>query len=91
MTALGTLPLTERLGAVDIQRFERRDDFVGRPEYRSVLHRCAACAYRKSADKGDARYGGIPRVLSPGDTEKFVADSVATYSKLGRDLGIELK
>jgi len=41
--------------------------------------------------EGNARYGGIPRVLPPAATEKFAAESFATYSKLGRDLGIELK
>ena len=41
--------------------------------------------------EGNARYGGIPRVLSPAATEKFAGESFATYSKLGRDLGIELK
>jgi tripartite-type tricarboxylate transporter receptor subunit TctC len=41
--------------------------------------------------EGNVRYGGIPRVLPPATTEKFVAESFAAYSKLGRDLGIELK
>ena len=40
---------------------------------------------------GNARYGGIPHILSPAETEKFAGESFATYSKLGRDLGIELK
>lgn len=41
--------------------------------------------------EGNAHYGGIPRVLSPAATEKFAGESFATYSKLARDLGIELK
>jgi hypothetical protein len=40
---------------------------------------------------GNARYGGTARMLPPAATEKFVAKSFAAYSKLGRDLSIELK
>ena len=62
---------------------------------RNVLQRWVEVLRQAASDRawleGNARYGGIPRVLSPGDTEKFVAESFTTYSKLGRDLGIELK
>lgn len=61
----------------------------------NVLQRWVEVLRQASADRawleGNARYGGIPRVLAPEDTAKFVAASFATYSKLGRDLGIELK
>ncbi len=53
-----------------------------------VLHQAAS---DRAWLEGNARYGGIARVLSPVATEKFVAESFATYSKLGRDLGIELQ
>jgi tripartite-type tricarboxylate transporter receptor subunit TctC len=35
--------------------------------------------------------GSIPRVLSPAETEKFVAEQYAVYERLGRQLQIELK
>lgn len=61
----------------------------------SVLQRWVELLRQASSDRawleGNARYGGIPRVLAPEDTAKFIAASFATYSKLGRDLGIELK
>jgi tripartite-type tricarboxylate transporter receptor subunit TctC len=61
----------------------------------NVLQRWVEVLRQASADRawleGNARYGGIARVLAPEDTAKFVAESFATYSKLGRDLGIELK
>jgi tripartite-type tricarboxylate transporter receptor subunit TctC len=61
----------------------------------NVLQQWADVLRQAASDRGwlegNARYGGIPRVLSPAATEKFVAESFATYSKLGRDLGIELK
>ena len=49
------------------------------------------------AAAGDARWvaatetsGGIPRVLSPADTEKFVAEQFTTYERLGKKLQIRL-
>jgi tripartite-type tricarboxylate transporter receptor subunit TctC len=61
----------------------------------NVLQRWVEVLRQAASDRawleGNARYGGIPRVLPPADTEKFAAESFATYSKLGRDLGIELK
>lgn len=38
---------------------------------------------------GNARYGGIPRILSPADTEKFAASQYVSYSKLSTQLGIK--
>ena len=38
---------------------------------------------------GNVRYGGIPRILSPMDTEKFAASQYVTYSKLSSQLGIK--
>ncbi|MCX2863703.1 tripartite tricarboxylate transporter substrate binding protein [Paucibacter sp. PLA-PC-4] len=35
-------------------------------------------------------YGGIPRVISPAETEKFVNVSFNLYQKLGQKLGIDL-
>jgi tripartite-type tricarboxylate transporter receptor subunit TctC len=35
--------------------------------------------------------GSIPRVLSPAETQKFVADQFVVYERLGRQLQIELK
>ena len=35
--------------------------------------------------------GSAPRVLTPAETEKFVAEQYAVYDKLGRRLGLELK
>jgi len=40
---------------------------------------------------GNARYGGIPRVLPPAETEKFVANQFEVYKKLGQQLGIKLQ
>lgn len=61
----------------------------------NVLQRWVEVLRQAASDRawleGNARYGGIPRLLSPAETERFAADSYATYSKLGRDLGIELK
>lgn len=37
---------------------------------------------------GNVRYGGIPRILSPLDTEKFAASQYESYSKLSIKLGI---
>lgn len=38
---------------------------------------------------GNVRYGGIPRILSPLDTEKFAASQYVSYSKLSSQLGIK--
>lgn len=38
---------------------------------------------------GNVRYGGIPRILSPIDTEKFAASQYVSYSKLSTQLGIK--
>ncbi len=38
---------------------------------------------------GNVRYGGIPRILSPMDTEKFAVSQYVTYSKLSSQLGIK--
>lgn len=38
---------------------------------------------------GNIRYGGIPRILSPADTEKFAASQYVSYSKLSAQLGIK--
>lgn len=35
--------------------------------------------------------GSIPRVMTPGETEKFAADQFSVYERLGRQLQIELK
>lgn len=35
--------------------------------------------------------GSIPRVMTPGETEKFAADQYTVYERLGRQLQIELK
>ncbi|MEO8836127.1 MAG: tripartite tricarboxylate transporter substrate binding protein [Caldimonas sp.] len=47
---------------------------------------------------GDARWiattegaGSIPHVLSPSDTEKFVAEQFATYERLGKKLQIKIE
>ncbi len=62
---------------------------------RAALQRWAA-VLRHAA--GDARwiaanegYGGIPKILSPQDTEKYVAENFATYQDLIRKSGIEMK
>ena len=34
--------------------------------------------------------GSIPRVMTPGETEKFAADQYAVYERLGRQLQIKL-
>jgi tripartite-type tricarboxylate transporter receptor subunit TctC len=61
----------------------------------NALQRWVEVLRQASSDRGwldsNARYGGIPRVLAPEDTATFVAESFATYAKLGRDLGLELK
>jgi hypothetical protein len=38
---------------------------------------------------GNVRYGGIPRILSPSDTERFAASQYASYSRLSNQLGIK--
>ncbi len=38
---------------------------------------------------GNVRYGGIPRILSPTDTERFAASQYASYSRLSNQLGIK--
>lgn len=38
---------------------------------------------------GNVRYGGVPRILSPQDTEKFAATQYVAYSKLSSQLGIK--
>lgn len=40
---------------------------------------------------GNAAFGGMPRVLSPEDTEKFVAESFTIYTDLVRKAGLEVK
>lgn len=35
-------------------------------------------------------YGGIPRVLSPEETEKYVAENFRTYQTLGQKIGIQM-
>ena len=38
---------------------------------------------------GNVRYGGVPRILSPMDTEKFAAYQYVAYSALSSQLGIK--
>lgn len=38
---------------------------------------------------GNVRYGGVPKILTPQDTEKFVATQFVAYSKLSSQLGIK--
>jgi tripartite-type tricarboxylate transporter receptor subunit TctC len=40
---------------------------------------------------GMARIGGMPSVMSPADTRRFVAGQFELYDKIGKRLGIELK
>lgn len=40
---------------------------------------------------GTAAIGGIPKILGPAETEKFVAEQFATYEQLGRSLNLQLK
>lgn len=40
---------------------------------------------------GNANFGGIPKVLTPQETEKFVSDSFTIYSDLVRRTGLEIK
>lgn len=40
---------------------------------------------------GEEKIGSIPRVLSPGETRRYVGDQVQAYEKLGRQLHLELK
>lgn len=41
--------------------------------------------------EGMARIGGMPSVMTPADTRRFVADQFALYDRIGKQLGIELK
>ncbi len=60
-----------------------------------AVQRWVAVLQQAAADKGwlegNARYGGIPRVLSPAETEKFIASSHDAYARLGQQLGLEIK
>jgi tripartite-type tricarboxylate transporter receptor subunit TctC len=49
----------------------------------------AAAAKDANWQAGNVRYGGIPRILSPMDTEKFAASQYVSYSKLSTQLGIK--
>ncbi|MEJ7929511.1 tripartite tricarboxylate transporter substrate binding protein [Ramlibacter sp. AN1015] len=40
---------------------------------------------------GNATYGGIPKILSPQETEKYIAENYKTYVDLIQKTGIELK
>lgn len=40
---------------------------------------------------GNATYGGIPKILSPQETEKYVAENYKTYVDLIKKTGIEMK
>jgi tripartite-type tricarboxylate transporter receptor subunit TctC len=40
---------------------------------------------------GNAAFGGMPRVLSPQDTEKYIAESFTIYTELVRKAGLEVK
>ena len=40
---------------------------------------------------GMARIGGMPSIMSPADTRRFVADQFELYDRIGKRLGIELK
>jgi tripartite-type tricarboxylate transporter receptor subunit TctC len=40
---------------------------------------------------GNATFGGMPRVLSPQDTEKYVADSFTIYTELVRKAGLDVR
>jgi tripartite-type tricarboxylate transporter receptor subunit TctC len=41
--------------------------------------------------EGTERFGGIPSVMSPAETTKFVTEQFNVYDRLGKQLGIELK
>lgn len=40
---------------------------------------------------GEEKIGSMPRILSPQETEKFVAEQFRVYQQLGKQLGLELK
>ncbi len=40
---------------------------------------------------GTARIGGMPSIMSPADTRRFVANQFELYDRIGRELGIEIK
>lgn len=60
-----------------------------------AVQRWAAVLKQISTDQrwitANANYGGVPRVLSPKDTEKFAGDSYAVYSDLVQKAGLEIK
>jgi tripartite-type tricarboxylate transporter receptor subunit TctC len=40
---------------------------------------------------GTQRIGGMPSVMTPADTRRFVAGQFQLYERIGKQLGIELK
>ena len=39
---------------------------------------------------GNDTYGGLPKVLTPEETEKYVAENFRAYQTLGQKLGIQM-
>lgn len=89
-----TVPTAKEVGMPQLEAIVGWSALVGPPNLPSeVVQKWSNVLIQanRNADwlAGNVRYGGIPNILSPQDTERFVATQFAAYSKLSSQLGIK--
>ena len=88
------VPTAKEVGMRQLEAIVGWSALYGPPKLsQDVVNKWAAVLEAAAKDAnwqaGNVRYGGIPRILSPMDTEKFAASQYVSYSKLSSQLGIK--
>jgi tripartite-type tricarboxylate transporter receptor subunit TctC len=92
---LPDIPTARELNLPALEALNGWNALYGPPNLeKSVIARWTEALRQAEKDpvwiRGTERSGAIPRILSPADTEKFVAEQVQTYERLGQKLNIVL-
>ena len=90
------VPTAKEAGVPQLEAVVGWSALFGPPKMnQEVVQKWAAVLKQVSQDPrwiaGNANFGGMPRVLSPQDTEKYFAESFTTYTELVRKAGLEVK
>jgi tripartite-type tricarboxylate transporter receptor subunit TctC len=96
LAQLPDVPTAKEAGVPQLEAVVGWGALFGPPKMSpEAVQRWAAVLKQVSQDPkwiaGNASFGGMPRVLSPQDTEKYIAESFTTYTELVRKAGLELK
>jgi tripartite-type tricarboxylate transporter receptor subunit TctC len=89
------VPTAREAGFPDLEAVVGWSALYGPPKMNpEAVKRWAAVLQTAAKDArwvaGNDNYGGIPRVLTPEETEKYVAENFRTYQTLGQKIGIQM-